>query len=72
MVCFLKKKGCLVDQEIGDNKNSSQGWWISAKDYILTFQEKQKTPFEVPPGCTKKDEILKSAPGAPKLYVFRN
>ena len=27
--------------------------------------------FEVPPGHTTEDEIRKSVPGAPKLYVFQ-
>ena len=29
-------------KKIGENKNIPQGWKISAKNYILTVQEKQR------------------------------
>ena len=35
------------------------------------FDESEKWPFEVPPGRTKKDEIIKPVPDTPKLYVLK-
>ena len=39
--------------------------------YARLFDEREKWLFEVPPGHTKKYEIIKTVPGATKLYVFQ-
>ena len=39
--------------------------------YARLFDEWEKGPFDVPPGCTKVGVIIKSVPGAPKLYVLQ-
>ena len=39
--------------------------------YARLFDESENWPFEVPPGCTNKDEIIKLVPGAPKLYALK-
>ena len=40
------------------------------KFYSILFDESEKVPFEVPPGCTKKDGN-RSITNAPKLYVLQ-
>ena len=39
--------------------------------YARFFDESEKIPFEVPPGCTKKYKIRKLVLVAPKLYAFQ-
>ena len=41
------------------------------ESYAKLFDESERGSFEVPPGRTKKYEMRKSSPGAPKLYVYQ-
>ena len=38
--------------------------------YARLFDHSEKVFFEVPPCCTKVDEIKKSVPDAPKFFSF--
>ena len=39
--------------------------------YVRLFDDSLKMTFEVPPGCTKVDEIIKQVPVDPKLYFLQ-
>ena len=39
--------------------------------YARLFDEWEEGPFDVPPGCTNVGVLIKSVPGAHKLYVLQ-